>query len=83
MKQHTLMLTNMKNQSDLGDQQRQQREQTFSNELKDKLKELVEERQEDINMITKMLENNLKKMNSELTKVHEFVKLESAATEKK
>jgi hypothetical protein len=30
-----------------------------------------------------MLENNLKKMNSELTKVHEFVKLESAATEKK
>ena len=34
-------------------------------------------------MITKMLENNLKKMNNELQKVHEFVKLEASATEKK
>lgn len=51
--------------------------------MKEKLRELVEERQEDINMITKMLENNLKKMNNELQKVHEYVKLESSTSEKK
>ena len=34
-------------------------------------------------MITKMFENNLKKMNQELLKIHEFVKHEHQAVEKK
>jgi len=74
MKQHTATIANLRSQSELGDQQRQQRELNFSNEIKDKLKEIVVERQEDIKMITKMFEANLKKVSLELVKVHEYVK---------
>lgn len=51
--------------------------------MKEKLKELVHERQEDINMITKLFENNLKKVNSELAKVHEFIRNEGHTNDKK
>lgn len=47
------------------------------------MKEIVVERQEDINMITKMFEGNLKKVSQELAKVHEFVRQEAQAGEKK
>ena len=74
MKQHAATIGNLRTQSKLGDLQRQQRELNFSNEMKDKLKEIVLERQEDINMITKMFEGNLKKVSQELVKVHDFVR---------
>ncbi len=83
MKQHAATIGNLRTQSELGDQQRQQRELNFSNEIKDKLKEIVLERQEDINMITKMFEGNLKKVSQELVKVHDFVRQETQASDKK
>jgi hypothetical protein len=67
----------------VNEQQRLQRETNFAAEIKDKLKELVQERQEDINMIAKMLENNLKKVSNEVGKLQEASKSELVAAEKK
>lgn len=83
MKQHATSIQNFKAQSELSEQQKQQRELNFASEVKEKLKEIVHERQEDINMITKLFENNFKKVHSELAKLHEQVRAEGQSAEKK